>query len=167
MEEQKIKEDHKNKDFIQFYRSNVDILSELASNKKALDLFLLLCKHMDGTNALCVSNVVLAELLNSTTRTIQRAIKYLKDNGYVCILKSGTSNVYVVNPDIAWTSYGDQKKYCKFQSTVLLSSSENNEILNNPKAMTRFKTIDSSFMKSAKEKQEQFENEAKMINQTA
>ena len=165
MKEQKTKQEHKNKDFIQFYRKNIDIISELASNKKALDLFILLCKHMDGTNALCVSNIVLAELMETTTRTIQRAVKYLKDKGYVCVLKSGTSNVYIVNPDIAWTSYGNQKKYCKFQSNVLLSSTENNEILNNPKAMTRFKTIDSSFIKSAQERKEQFENEAKRIKE--
>ncbi len=165
MKEQKTKQEYKNKDFIQFYRKHIDILSELASNKKALDLFILLCKHMDGTNALCVSYQVLCELLNCSRMTVSRAVKYLKDKGYVCVLKSGSSNIYVVNPDIAWTSYGNQKKYCKFQSTVLLSSTENNEILNNPKATTRFKTIDSSFIESTKERKEQFENEVKRIKE--
>ena len=128
-----------------------------------MQLFMLLCKHMDGSNALCVSNVALSEILNTTTRTVQRAVKYLKDNGWLCILKSGTSNVYIVNPDVAWTSYGNQKQYCKFQANVLLSSSENAEYLNNPKATTHFKTIDKDFLNSVRAKKEQFEKECEVI----
>ena len=131
-------------------------------NGKAYDLFMLLVKHMDGTNALAVSNIALSELLQVTTRTVQRAVKYLKDNGWVCVLKSGTSNVYIVNPDVAWTSYGNQKQYCKFQANVLLSSSENAEYLKNPNATTHFKTVDNEFMKSVQEKQKQFEKEYEM-----
>lgn len=132
-------------------------------NGKAYDLFMLLVKHMDGTNALAVSNIALSELLQVTTRTVQRAVKYLKDNGWVCVLKSGTSNVYIVNPDVAWTSYGNQKQYCKFQANVLLSSSENAEYLKNPNATTHFKTVDNEFMKSVQEKQKQFEKEYEMF----
>ena len=133
-------------------------------NGKAYDLFMLLVKHMDGTNALAVSNIALSELLQVTTRTVQRAVKYLKDNGWVCVLKSGTSNVYIVNPDVAWTSYGNQKQYCKFQANVLLSSSENAEYLKNPNATTHFKTVDNEFMKSVQEKQKQFEKEYEMLS---
>lgn len=166
MKNENVKEEQKNKDFIQLYRSHIDDIGRLAKeNGKAFDLFMLLIKHMDGLNSLCVSNQVLCELLNCTRMTVSRAVKYLKENGWICVLKSGSSNVYVVNYDVAWTSYGNQKKYCKFQSTVLLSSTENNEFLNNPKATTRFKTIDSSFIKSVKEKQEQFEDEAKRIKE--
>ena len=133
-------EEQKNRDFIQLYRDHIDDVAKLArDNGKAYDLFMLLVKHMDGTNALAVSNIALSELLQVTTRTVQRAVKYLKDNGWVCVLKSGTSNVYIVNPDVAWTSYGNQKQYCKFQANVLLSSSENAEYLKNPNATTHFK----------------------------
>ena len=153
-------EEQKNRDFIQLYRDHIDDVAKLArDNGKAYDLFMLLVKHMDGTNALAVSNIALSELLQVTTRTVQRAVKYLKDNGWVCVLKSGTSNVYIVNPDVAWTSYGNQKQYCKFQANVLLSSSENAEYLKNPNATTHFKTVDNEFMKSVQEKQNQFEKE--------
>lgn len=153
-------EEQKNRDFIQLYRDHIDDVAKLArDNGKAYDLFMLLVKHMDGTNALAVSNIALSELLQVTTRTVQRAVKYLKDNGWVCVLKSGTSNVYIVNPDVAWTSYGNQKQYCKFQANVLLSSSENAEYLKNPNATTHFKTVDNEFMKSVQEKQKQFEKE--------
>ena len=77
--------------------------------------------------------------------------------------KSGTSNVYIVNPDVAWTSYGNQKQYCKFQANVLLSSSENAEYLNNPKATTHFKTVDSEFMKSVQANRERYEKECEIL----
>ena len=157
-------EEQKNRDFIQLYRDHIDDVAKLArDNGKAYDLFMLLVKHMDGTNALAVSNIALSELLQVTTRTVQRAVKYLKDNGWVCVLKSGTSNVYIVNPDVAWTSYGNQKQYCKFQANVLLSSSENAEYLKNPNATTHFKTVDNEFMKSVQEKQKQFEKVYEMF----
>ena len=156
----KMDNEQKNKDFVQVYRDHLDDIARLAGeNYTAYKLLMLLCKHMDGTNALCVSNIALQELLECGKATICRAIKYLKDNGWICVLKSGTSNVYIVNPDVAWTSYGNQKKYCKFQANVILSSSENAEYLNNPKATTHFKTVDQEFMKSVKEKQEQFEKQ--------
>ena len=157
-------EEQKNRDFIQLYRDHIDDVAKLArDNGKAYDLFMLLVKHMDGTNALAVSNIALSELLQVTTRTVQRAVKYLKDNGWVCVLKSGTSNVYIVNPDVAWTSYGNQKQYCKFQANVLLSSSENAEYLKNHNATTHFKTVDNEFVKSVQEKQKQFEKEYEMF----
>lgn len=157
-------EEQKNRDFIQLYREHIDDVAKLArDNGKAYDLFMLLVKHMDGTNALAVSNVALSELLQVTTRTIQRAVKYLKDSGWICVLKTGTSNVYIVNPEVAWTSYGNQKQYCKFKANVLLSSSENAEYLKNPKATTHFKTIDSDFIKSVQNNREQFEKECEIL----
>lgn len=157
-------EEQKNKDFIQLYRNHVDDIARLAGeNYTAYKLFLLLCKHMDGTNALCVSRIALAELLGCTEKTVSRAVKYLKDNGWICVLKSGTSNVYIVNPNVAWTSYGNQKSYCKFQANVLLSSSENAEYLNNPKATTHFKTVDSEFMKSVQANKERYEKECEIL----
>lgn len=157
-------EEQKNRDFIQLYRDHVDDVARLAGeNYTAYKLFLLFVKHMDGTNALCVSNNALQELLGCCKNTIIRATKYLKDNGWICVLKSGTSNVYIVNPDVAWTSYGNQKQYCKFQASVLLSSSENAEYLKNPEAITHFKTIDSEFIRSMQEKQEQFERECDIL----
>ena len=157
-------EEQKNRDFIQIYRDHVDDIARLAGeNYTAYKMLMLLCKHMDGTNALCVSNIALQELLSCGKATVCRAIKYLKDNGWICVLKNGTANVYIVNPDVAWTSYGNQKQYCKFQANVLLSSSENAEYLNNPKATTHFKTIDKDFLNSVRAKKERFEKECEVI----
>jgi DNA-binding transcriptional ArsR family regulator len=110
-----------------------------------------LIKNMDYTNALCVSSTALQEVLGLSRPTISRAVKHLKDNGWVCVLKQGTSNVYVINPDVAWTAYENQKQYCKFNATVLLSGSENAEYLKNPNATTKFKTISEDFIKQVRE----------------
>lgn len=153
-------EEQKNKDFIQVYREHVDDIARLAGeNYTAYKLFMLLCKHMDGTNALCASYQVLTEILVVSASTLKRAVKYLKENGWICVLKSGTSNVYIVNPEVAWTSYGSQKQYCKFQANVLLSSSENAEYLKNANATTHFKTIDNEFMKSVQANKEKYEKD--------
>ncbi len=163
-EQKNISDEQKNKNFVQLYRNHIDDIARLAGeNYSAYKLFMLLIKHMDGTNALAASNTALSEILGMSTRTIQRAVKYLKDGGWISVLKSGTSNVYAVNHDIVWTSYGNQKSYSKFKANVLLSSSENAEYLNNPNATTHYKTIDTEFIKSVQEKREQFENDCKEL----
>lgn len=157
-------EEQKNKDFIQLYRDHVDNIATLAGeNYSAYKLLMLLCKHMDGTNALCVSMIALTEIMELSRQSVSKAVKYLKENGWICVLKNGTSNVYIVNPEVAWTSYGNQKQYCKFQANVLLSSSENAEYLNNPKASTHFKTIDSEFIKSVQANREKLEREREIL----
>ena len=157
-------EEQKDRDFVKVFRNHIDDIAKLArENGKAYDLFMLLIKHMDGTNALCVSNKALQELLNCSKPTVCKAVKYLKDNGWVCVLKNGTSNVYIVNPDVAWTSYGNQKQYCKFQANVLLSSTENAEYLNNPKAIDHFKTVNQDFIKSVQANKERFEKECEVL----
>ena len=71
-----------------FYRDHVDDVAKLArDNGKAYDLFMLLIKHMDGTNALCVSNKALQELLSCSKPTVCKAVNYLRDNGWICVLK--------------------------------------------------------------------------------
>lgn len=159
-----MKEDAKNKDFVQIYRRHIDDITRLAKeNGRAYDLFMLLIKHMDGNNALCVSITALAEILGTCCRTVNRAVKYLKENGWICVLKSGNTNVYIVNPEVAWTSYSNQKEYCRFNATVLLSSSENAEYLKNPRATTHYKTVSQDFINSVQQKKQEHEKRMEAI----
>lgn len=158
-------EDKKNNDFVQLYRCHIDQLADLGmKNPAAMKLLLFLLKHMDGTNSLMVSNTALQEVLGYSKVTICKLVKYLSENGWICILKSGKSNIYIVNPEVAWTSYGYQKQYCRFNTTVFLSESENTEFLQNHKAFTKFKSIDDEFIKAYKDKQENLQNYATEIN---
>lgn len=153
-------EDKKNHNFIQLYRDNMDKLANLASeNPTALKVLMFFMKHMDGTNALVVSNNALQEILQLSKPTICRATKYLRENGWICVLKTGTSNAYIVNPEVAWTSYGYQKQYCKFNATVFITGTENAEYLGNKNSFTKYKTIDENFIKSVKENREKRQEE--------
>lgn len=162
-DEERKEQDKKNKDFVQFYRPFMDEITRLAREQpRAFDLFMLISKHMDGMNALCVSQQALTELLGFSRQTVSKATKYLKDNGWMCVLKSGSSNVYIINPRVAWTSYDNQKQYCKFQSNVLLSASENNEYLKSSQAFSHFKTVDTEFVDAMQRKHDEFEKQCEI-----
>ena len=138
-----------NKNFVMFYRDFMDEVADMAGeNITAYRLFMLLCKHMDGGNALIISMTALTELMGLSRQTISKAVKYLSNKGWICVMKSGTSNVYIVNPQVAWTSYASQKSACKFRANVILCGSENTEYLNNKNAFHKFKTIDTEFINS-------------------
>lgn len=147
-----------NKDFVMYFRPFMDELTKMAGeNYTAYKLFQLICKNMDGTNALVISMSALSEIMQLSRQTISKAVKYLSNNGWLCVMKSGTSNVYIVNPNVAWTSYADQKATCSFHANVVLCGSENAEYLKNPKATTHYKTVSNEFIQSVKAHREEFE----------
>lgn len=114
-----------NADFIMLFRSGIDAVTELAKiDGKAFALLSLIMKHMDRENALVASRDVLAELLEFSVPTIDRKIKVLKDKQFLDVVKSGTSNIYLVNSSVAWTTYGNKKQYSKFRATILVGKSE-------------------------------------------
>ncbi|MDO4589183.1 replication/maintenance protein RepL [Clostridium thermobutyricum] len=128
------------KDFYQINKKHSDKLIALAlKNPKANALLLFILNNMDGLNALQCSSVVLQEALGMSRTTIYRLIKYLQQNGFIAVLKSGTSNVYVVNDDLAWSSWSNNKQYCKFPATVMLSGTENSEFLQKLKVAKKTK----------------------------
>ena len=128
------------KDFYQINKKHSDKLITLAlKNPKANALLLFILNNMDGLNALQCSSIVLQEALGMSRTTIYRLTKYLQQNGFIAILKSGTSNVYIVNDDLAWSSWGNNKQYCKFPATVMLSGTENAEFLQKLKVAKKSK----------------------------
>ena len=118
----------RNSPFDTFYQVNkknsAHLRKCLEENPQALKILLFLFDHMDHYNAVMCSYTVFSEVLGISSATITRSIKYLKDNGFIYIYKSGTSNVYVANNDLAWNSWGTNVKYCKFPTNIVLSSSE-------------------------------------------
>lgn len=155
-----MQEDSRNSEFVMLYRKHIDDLTALArTNGGAYDFLMFLIKNMDYNNALCVSMQALTEIMGLSRVSLSKRVKYLKDNGWIEVLKSGTSNVYIVNPDVTWTSYANQKKYCKFSANILLSSSENAEYLKNREASTRYKTINNDFIEHVRANKEKANND--------
>ena len=76
--------------FSSFYQVNKDnseyLRSCLDENPKALKILFFIFDHMDKYNAVICSYKVF-EALGMSGRTISRAIKYLKDNGFLYIYK--------------------------------------------------------------------------------
>lgn len=124
-----MREESKNGDFVQFSREYLQNVAQISryGNQTALELFMFICEHMDGYNALMASYQVFMDYTGKSKSTCIRAVKWLYDQGFVDILKSGNSNVYIINQRVAWTSYANQRKYCKFSGNMLISASENKD----------------------------------------
>ena len=91
---------------------------------KAHAILLFLVDQMDNYNAVICSMQVLQEVLGIGRTTASNAIKVLKENGFIAVLKSGTSNVYAINDSVYWKSWSNKKQYSKFPANVVLALSE-------------------------------------------
>ena len=117
--------------FTSFYQVNKehseDLMWLLNKNPNAYKILLFLCDHMDKYNAVMCSYQVFQEYFSIGRTTASNAIKLLKEHGFIYIYKSGTSNVYVANPDLVWNSWGNNMQYCEFPANIILSASEQEE----------------------------------------
>lgn len=96
----------------------------MAKSPIAYRIFKFLINNMDNYNAVICSYQVLQDTFGVSKPTITRAIKLLKDKKYIDIYKSGTSNVYAVNKQIVWNSWGTNYDIAKFGANIILSASE-------------------------------------------
>ena len=127
-EERKAKERAKKSPYERFVQMNEDFYKAedwlMAKSPIAYRIFKFLINQMDHYNAVVCSQTVLQENFNISRTTVSRAIKLLKEKGYVAVFKSGTSNVYAINDKIAWKSWGINYPNSKFPANVVLSISE-------------------------------------------
>jgi len=131
----------KNYNFIQLYRDNMPELRWLMSNHNfASSLLFFILEHMDNRNALACSYSVFEDYFKKSRSTVYRAIKLLEENGFLDVLKMGTSNVYVVNENIAWSDSNDKKKFAKYDGKILVSKKENKDYQYR-KQFDRFKAL--------------------------
>lgn len=91
---------------------------------KAHAILYFLVDQMDEYNAVVCSTRVLEELLNVSRQTISKNIKLLKEHGFIAVLRSGVSNIYLINDKVYWKSWSNNKKYSKFPANVVLSFDE-------------------------------------------
>jgi hypothetical protein len=66
----------------------------------------------------------MVERLGRSRQTISKAVNLLKEHGFLYVYKAGTTNVYTLNPEIAWKNHGDKVVYSRFPANVMLSLSE-------------------------------------------
>lgn len=123
--EEKLRKNSPYNNFVQVNRDYYKAEDWLMSKSPiAYRIFKFLINSMDGYNSVVCSQIVLQEAFGVSRPTVARAIKLLKEKKYIDIYKSGTSNVYCVNKNIVWSSWGSNFKYAKFGANIILSSSE-------------------------------------------
>lgn len=79
-----------------------------------------------GSNGVVMSYAAIAQAMGVADRTVIRAIPALADAKFLQILKSGKSNVYIINSRVAWQ--GERgARYTSFNAEITLSESEQTE----------------------------------------
>lgn len=96
-------------------------------NPTAALMFSVIREHMQiGTNALTISQAALGKILGSSRTTIYRASKYLSENNYVQLVKTGNITTYVVNERVAFAGSAGQRK-AVFSTTLVAHECEQDE----------------------------------------
>jgi DNA-binding transcriptional ArsR family regulator len=129
-EKEALKRD-KNSPFSRWTQYNLEHTRELMwltlKHPKAQAILFFLVDQMDEYNAVMCSYQVIQEVLGVGQATVARNIRVLKENNFITVLKSGSSNVYAINDSVYWKSWGNKKMYSKFPANVVLSLSEQEE----------------------------------------
>lgn len=129
--EEEARKREKNSPFTRWTQFNLEHTKELMwlalKHPKAHAILYFLVDQMDEYNAVMCSTNVLEEVLGISRQTISKNITLLKENGFIAVLKSGTSNVYTINDKVYWKTYGNKHQYSKFPANVVLSMSEQDE----------------------------------------
>ncbi len=118
-----------NAPFFQFRKHSFKLIRKLNENSPtAANLFLFLIENMNEfSNSLVVSQESLCEVLEVSRKSVYNATKHLIEGKYIEVLKSGVNNVYCVNADIVWTRRAAQLYHARFNTSVYLTSSEQDE----------------------------------------
>ncbi len=143
--EKEIYERTKKSPFKNFIQVNKDYYKAedwlMSKSPIAYRIFKFLINGMDDYNAVICSYKVLQENFGISQDTVRRAIKILKEKKYIDVYKSGTSNVYVINKNIVWSSWGTNFKYAKFGANIILSESEQENLKNKKIKTNKLKQI--------------------------
>ena len=127
--------------FSNFAQVNLDYTAQIIQlarvSPKAAQIFAFLVEHMDGYNALICSYQVIQEALGMSRASATRAVKLLKDSKFIDIRKSGTTNIYLINSELVWKSWGTNYKYAEFSAKVLISAGEQEPENTGKKVRTR------------------------------
>jgi DNA-binding transcriptional regulator YhcF (GntR family) len=93
-------------------------------NATALPLLHYMVAHIRrGSGGVVVSATTLSKELGVTVRTIQNAVAILKKCNFIQVLKSGNTNVYVINSQIAWQGKRGAR-HATFNATIKVHEDE-------------------------------------------
>ena len=126
--EKKAAEDAKKSPYRQFLQVNQDNYKAedwlMKKSPAAYRVLRFIAKNMDNYNALICSYTVFAETLGYSRQTIFSAIKLLKEKKFIDVVKSGNANVYLINKELYWHSYGTNYARAEFGAKIIISADE-------------------------------------------
>jgi DNA-binding MarR family transcriptional regulator len=82
-----------------------ELLKASKDSPVGLRLMLYFFKYMDESNNLVCSNNILADEMKCSPSTITKAVRFLKENSFVEVKKSGTTNMFHVSENLALKHY--------------------------------------------------------------
>ncbi len=112
------------RNFAQLNREKIPHLDRACrDNPTAVRILLFIMQHMDHCNALLCPYQVFKEYLGLSQATVARGLKYLKGKGFISVEKKpGIGNTYLLNPELAWTSFGANLKNSRFPGEIGLTA---------------------------------------------
>lgn len=112
--------------FVQIERSALLPWEHLiATDAVAARLMMRLLAKMNRRNAIVISQPTLAKMLDVGLRTVQRAIRVLKESHWLQQVKVGNMTVLVVNHAVAWSDSRELRgKFSTFDALVVANADE-------------------------------------------
>ena len=83
-------------------------------NAMAVVLLLYMIRKADRKNQFVGTYNQIIEEMGISQATIQRCIGTLKKYNFIRAQKTDKGNIYTINQQFAWKSYGSNRKYCDF-----------------------------------------------------
>lgn len=145
-----------NVDFVQVSRQYLKNWRGLIrKNAVAAEILMFLVEKMGKpSNAVICSYQTLQEVTDVSRTTVSKAIKHLKENNWIQLVKVGNASAYCVNEKVVWQSARNLRKYAVFSATVVASDSEQNiEYIEDKTPLKHIPIVDSNDRISINEKE--------------
>lgn len=92
----------------------------------AFRVLMVMLGKMTRSNSLLISNSMLEKLTEQSNSTVKRAIRLLREQDWIEVVKTGASNVYRVNSNIFWHD-SEHGKIAEITANVILDFDEQDE----------------------------------------
>lgn len=120
----------KNMDFVQVSRAELRAIADLgAKSSLALDLLMVLAQSMDKQNAVMISFKAMEQILGKSRPTLDRAVRLLREDKWIQVVKVGTANAYILNSAVFWTDRGDKRHMASFGAQIVTTLDEQDKDL--------------------------------------
>lgn len=115
-----------NYNFVQINKSYMKQYRQLIKKSPmAAEILMFLVEKMGRTtNAIVCSHKTLGEVTNTSSSTVTRALRLLKEEHWIDAVKIGSATAYCVNARVFWQAARNHKKYAMFQAIVIAGADE-------------------------------------------